>query len=304
MYDILMIGGGPAGLTAAIYGARAGLSVAVVEKAAPGGQITSTHQLENYPGFVQGISGGEFSQDLLEQARRFGAQAFADEIVSLQLEGKIKTAEGKNGKYQSKTVILALGAAPRKLGIPGEEQYVGMGVSYCATCDGAFFKGLRVAVVGGGDTAFEDALYLADLAAEVYLIHRRETFRAQRYLIEKAEKKKNIHFIRQAVPLEIGGGMDLEYIILQNVQTGERQQLAVEGVFVAVGQQPDTALVQGKVDLDAAGYIEADENTGTNIPGVFAAGDVRKKALRQVVTAAADGAVAAMAAYHTILEED
>ena len=238
MYDILMIGGGPAGLTAAIYGARAGLSVAVVEKAAPGGQITSTHQLENYPGFVQGISGGEFSQDLLEQARRFGAQVFADEIVSLQLEGKIKTAEGKNGKYQSKTVILALGAAPRKLGIPGEEQYVGMGVSYCATCDGAFFKGLRVAVVGGGDTAFEDALYLADLAAEVYLIHRRETFRAQRYLIEKAEKKKNIHFIRQAVPLEIGGGMDLEYIILQNVQTGERQQLAVEGVFVAVGQQP------------------------------------------------------------------
>ena len=304
MYDILMIGGGPAGLTAAIYGARAGLSVAVVEKAAPGGQITSTHQLENYPGFVQGISGGEFSQDLLEQARRFGAQVFADEIVSLQLEGKIKTAEGKNGKYQSKTVILALGAAPRKLGIPGEEQYVGMGVSYCATCDGAFFKGLRVAVVGGGDTAFEDALYLADLAAEVYLIHRRETFRAQRYLIEKAEKKKNIHFIRQAVPLEIGGGMDLEYIILQNVQTGERQQLAVEGVFVAVGQQPDTALVQGKVELDAAGYIEADENTGTNIPGVFAAGDVRKKALRQVVTAAADGAVAAMAAYHTILEED
>lgn len=304
MYDILMIGGGPAGLTAAIYGARAGLSVAVVEKAAPGGQITSTHQLENYPGFVQGISGGEFSQDLLEQARRFGAQVFADEIVSLQLEGKIKTAEGKNGKYQSKTVILALGAAPRKLGIPGEEQYVGMGVSYCATCDGAFFKGLRVAVVGGGDTAFEDALYLADLAAEVYLIHRRETFRAQRYLIEKAEKKENIHFIRQAVPLEIGGGMDLEYIILQNVQTGERQQLAVEGVFVAVGQQPDTALVQGKVDLDAAGYIEADESTGTNIPGVFAAGDVRKKALRQVVTAAADGAVAAMAAYHTILEED
>lgn len=304
MYDILMIGGGPAGLTAAIYGARAGLSVAVVEKAAPGGQITSTHQLENYPGFVQGISGGEFSQDLLEQARRFGAQVFADEIVSLQLEGKIKTAEGKNGKYQSKTVILALGAAPRKLGIPGEAQYVGMGVSYCATCDGAFFKGLRVAVVGGGDTAFEDALYLADLAAEVYLIHRRETFRAQRYLIEKAEKKENIHFIRQAVPLEIGGGMDLEYIILQNVQTGERQQLAVEGVFVAVGQQPDTALVQGKVDLDAAGYIEADENTGTNIPGVFAAGDVRKKALRQVVTAAADGAVAAMAAYHTILEED
>lgn len=304
MYDILMIGGGPAGLTAAIYGARAGLSVAVVEKAAPGGQITSTHQLENYPGFVQGISGGEFSQELLEQARRFGAQVFADEIVSLQLEGKIKTAEGKNGKYQSKTVILALGAAPRKLGIPGEEQYVGMGVSYCATCDGAFFKGLRVAVVGGGDTAFEDALYLADLAAEVYLIHRRETFRAQRYLIEKAEKKENIHFIRQAVPLEIGGGMDLEYIILQNVQTGERQKLAVEGVFVAVGQQPDTALVQGKVDLDAAGYIEADENTGTNIPGVFAAGDVRKKALRQVVTAAADGAVAAMAAYHTILEED
>lgn len=304
MYDILMIGGGPAGLTAAIYGARAGLSVAVVEKATPGGQITSTHQLENYPGFIQGISGGEFSQDLLEQARRFGAQVFADEIVSLQLEGKIKTAEGKNGKYQSKTVILALGAAPRKLGIPGEAQYVGMGVSYCATCDGAFFKGLRVAVVGGGDTAFEDALYLADLAAEVYLIHRRETFRAQRYLIEKAEKKKNIHFIRQAVPLEIGGGMDLEYIILQNVQTGERQKLAVEGVFVAVGQQPDTALVQGKVDLDAAGYIEADENTGTNIPGVFAAGDVRKKALRQVVTAAADGAVAAMAAYHTILEED
>ncbi|PWL45850.1 MAG: thioredoxin-disulfide reductase [Clostridiales bacterium] len=304
MYDILTIGGGPAGLTAAIYGARAGLSVAVVEKAVPGGQITSTHQLENYPGFAQGISGAEFSQQLLEQAKRVGAQVLTDEILSLQLEGKVKKAEGKAGSYQAKTMILALGAAPRKLEIPGEQQFTGMGVSYCATCDGAFFKGLRVAVIGGGDTAFEDARYLSDLAAEVYLVHRRDTFRAQQYLVEKAKAKENIHFIKQAVPVEICGGMDLEYIVLQDVQTGKRQELAVEGVFAAVGQKPNTELVQGKIALDAAGYIEADENTRTNIPGIFAAGDVRKKRLRQVVTAAADGAVAAMEAYHTILEED
>lgn len=303
MYDLLVIGGGPAGLTAAIYGARAGLSVAVVEKAAAGGQITSTHRLENYPGFVQGISGAEFSQRLLEQALRFGAQMIADEISSLQLEGKVKKAEGKGGTYQAKAVVLALGAAPRKLNIPGEQQFTGMGVSYCATCDGAFFKGLRVAVIGGGDTAFEDALYLSELASEVYLIHRRDTFRAQQYLIHRAEEKENIRFIREAIPLEIGGGMDLEHLTLKNVRTGEQTTLPVEGVFIAAGHLPNTQLVQGSVALDESGYIIAGEDTCTNLPGVFAAGDVRKKSLRQVVTAAADGAAAAMAAYHIAAEQ-
>ena len=300
MYDILIIGGGPAGLTAAIYGARAGLDVAVLEKTAAGGQITSTHRLENYPGFAQGVAGPEFSQILLEQAQRFGAAYIADEVMDIQLDGSEKQITGKLGTYSAKTVILAMGASPRKLGIPGEKEFTGMGVSYCATCDGAFFKGLRVAVVGGGDTAFEDALYLADLATEVHIIHRRDSFRAQQYLVDKAKKKTNIFFETCKVPLEIRGGFDLESILLRDVNTGEEKELAVEGVFVAVGQQPDTAFLQGKVLLDAAGYIVAGEDTLTDITGVYAAGDARTKTLRQVVTAAADGAVAATAAYHSL----
>ncbi len=305
MYDILIIGGGPAGLTAAIYAARAGLNVAIIEKTVAGGQITSTHNLENYPGFEHGIAGAEFSQILLMQTKRFGANFILDEILSLQLDGDIKEAKGREGNYQAKTVILALGASSRKLNIPGEEKFTGMGISYCATCDGAFFRKMSVAVIGGGDTAFEDALYLSDLAKDVYIIHRRDQFRAQQYLVKKAESKRNIHFIMQSIPVEIQGNMSIENIILQNVKSKVFRDLPIEGVFVAVGQQPNTTLLQNNgIALDEAGYILAGEDTKTNISGVYAVGDVRRKNLRQVITAAADGAIAAMAAYHKLALED
>ena len=290
MYDILTIGGGPAGLTAAIYGARAGLSVAVVEKAVPGGQITSTHQLENYPGFSQGISGAEFSQQLLEQAKRVGAQVLTDEILSLQLEGKVKKAEGKAGSYQAKTMVLALGAAPRKLEIPGEQQFTGMGVSYCATCDGAFFKGRTVAVVGGGDVAVEDALFLARGCEKVYLIHRRDELRAAASLQEQLKKCGNVEFLWDTEVVSISGEDHVDCLKIRSKKSGEEKVLDIDGVFIAVGKIPNTGIITELLHLETNGYICATEDGKTEIPGIFAAGDIRTKQLRQIVTAVSDGA--------------
>ena len=294
MYDVFVIGAGPAGLTAAIYAARSGLSVAVVEKQVPGGQIAYTHHLENYPGFAEGISGGEFSQQMREQAQRFGAEVISDEIQSVCLQGAQKSAQGRAGEYQARAVILAMGAAPRKLGLAGEEQMVGAGISYCATCDGAFFRGRDAIVIGGGDTAFEDALYLADIAKSVTLVHRRNEFRAQEYLIGKAKEKENLSMLLGYRPAALeGDAMGFEAVVLEHAETGEQKRLPADGLFVAIGRIPDTGILQGQMTLDAAGYLLAGEDTKTEIAGVFAAGDVRAKSLRQVATAVSDGAVAA-----------
>ena len=302
MVDVAIIGAGPAGLTAAIYASRAWMKTLIFEQMAPGGQITSTHKLENYPGFPGGIAGSDFSLALKEQAESFGAELRSEKILRMELGGQPKSIISSQGEYEAKTVILALGASPRKLGIAGEEEYTGNGVSYCATCDGAFFRGMEVCVVGGGDTALEDAIYLANLAKKVSVIHRRDTFRAQHVLVERARAKENIEFILDTVPVKIEGGMDLESILLKNAKTGEERSLPIAGCFVAIGHEPDTRLVEGQVYLDSQGYIIAGENTLTNVPGVFAAGDVRTKTLRQVVTAVSDGAVAQQAAQEYLLE--
>lgn len=293
MYDILVIGAGPAGLTAAIYAARSGLGVAVVEKQVPGGQIAYTHQLENYPGFAEGISGGEFSEQLKEQAERFGAKVISDEIVSVDFAQESKKAVGRAQQYEARAVILAMGAAPRKLGLAGEDDMVGAGLSYCATCDGAFFRGRDTIVIGGGDTAFEDALYLCDIAKSVTLVHRRQEFRAQEYLINKARGKENLTMLLGYRPKALEGVLGFEAVVLEHAETGEEKRLAADGLFVAIGRIPDTGILQGQMALDKAGYIPSPEDTKTEIPGVFAAGDVRAKALRQVATAVSDGAVAA-----------
>ena len=293
MYDILVVGAGPAGLTAAIYAARSGLGVAVVEKQVPGGQIAYTHQLENYPGFAEGISGGAFSQQLKEQAERFGAKVLSDEILSVDFSGQSKKAMGRGGNYEARAVILAMGAAPRKLGLPGEDSMVGAGLSYCATCDGAFFRGKDTIVIGGGDTAFEDALYLCDVAKSVTLVHRRQEFRAQEYLINKAKEKENLTMLLGYRPKALEGVLGFEAIVLESTETGQEKKLAADGLFVAIGRIPDTGILQGQLALDKAGYLPSSEDTRTEIPGVFAAGDVRAKALRQVATAVSEGAVAA-----------
>ena len=306
MHDILIIGGGPAGLSAAIYAARAGMNTLVIEKGVPGGQIIYTAELENYPGLEKSTNGTHFSELLKAQAERFGAKVESDEIISVALDGRVKIAKGSSSTvYESKSIVLALGAAPRQLGIPGEREFLGMGVSYCAICDGAFFKGMDVAIVGGGDTAFEDAIYLAGLAKKVYLIHRRDEFRAHSSLVARATAISNIEFVKNSIPLSIVGGLDLEKIHTKNIVTEEELAIDVQGVFVAIGRVPDTELVEGLLPMDELGYLLIGEDTTTQYPGVFVAGDARVKMLRQVVTATADGAIAASKAieHNTFFEE-
>ncbi|AVX19464.1 MULTISPECIES: thioredoxin-disulfide reductase [Carboxydocella] len=296
VYDIIIIGGGPAGLTAALYGARSNLKVLVIEKMMPGGQAAITESIENYPGFPQGIAGFELGMKLHEQAGRFGAEMVVEEVVELQLAGQPKVVKTTQNTYEAKAVILATGAKNRALGCPGEEQFRGRGVSYCATCDGAFFTGKKVVVVGGGNSAVEEAVYLTKFAEKVTIIHRRDTLRADKVVQEKAFNEPKIDFLWNKVVVEITGQDQVTGVVVQDTVTGEKSTVATDGVFVFVGMEPQTALVAGQVELTEDGYIRADESTATNLPGVFAAGDVRKKPLRQVVTAVADGAVAAMAA--------
>lgn len=299
VYDLMIIGAGPAGLTAAVYAKRAGLDTVVFEKLAPGGQIANTHLLENYPGFPEGISGADFAEALRKQAVRFGAEIVSDEIISCDLSKRPFTIKAFGGEYKGKTVIIAGGAVPRKLGIEGESDFLGQGISFCATCDGMFFKGMDVAVIGGGDTAIGDAIYLSNLCRTVYVIHRRDELRAGKLIAEQARAKDNIVFLLSKVPEKFFGGFDFEGIVLRDVKTGKTEELAVQGCFEAVGNIPDTAYLEG-IELDRNGYIAAGEDTRTSIEGVFAAGDIRTKSLRQVVTAAADGAVAATEAYEFI----
>ena len=287
MYDVMIIGGGPAGLTAALYAARAGLKTLLAEQAFAGGQASTTDQLENYPGFPEGIGGPELMMRFEEQAQRFGAEEQYVQIDRLELDGPVKRAFAGDQVFEAKTVILCMGAQRRHLGVPGEEENIGRGVSYCATCDGAFYRGKRVAVLGGGDTAVEDALYLSR-ASHVTLIHRRNELRARGAAVRRLRESENVDFLleTQVKAIRRGeGGLALEL--------DRGGELPVDGVFIAVGTEPISDLVRGQVELNAAGYVLAGEDTKTSLSGVFCAGDLRAKALRQVVTAAADGAVAA-----------
>lgn len=298
IYDMLIIGGGPAGYTAALYGARAGLDVAILEKMAVGGQMTLTGDIENYPGFDESVDGITLGEKMRAGAERFGAQSIYAEATGVELEGKIKKIHIPTGELLSRTVVIATGAEPRRLGIEGEEAFTGRGVHYCAHCDGRFYKGKTVAVIGGGNSAVADALYLSRLAKTVYLVHRRDTLRATKIYHGRIEASENIVPVWNSRAVGILSadsfvGKRFTGLALQNTLSGETSELACDGAFVSIGRRPVTELLGGSLALDESGYIIADESTKTSIEGVFAVGDVRTKALRQIVTAASDGAVAA-----------
>lgn len=305
IYDLAILGGGPAGITAAIYASRARLNTIWIDKNfAPGGQITATYEVDNYPG-MPGISGMDLGEAFGEHARKLGLEPQREKILSLEnISGEIKTIRTKKHEYQAKTLILAFGAEHRKLDIPGEDDLGGLGVSYCATCDGAFYKDRTAVVVGGGNVAAEDAVFLSGLCEKVYLVHRRDALRADKALQEKVFACENIEMVWDSVPLEILGQEEVTGLKIRNVKTGEERELKTDGVFIAVGIVPSTALVKDQLKLDENGYICAGEDGVTNAPGVFAAGDIRTKALRQVVTAVSDGANAVASAQKYLWRTD
>ena len=291
IYDLAILGGGPAGITAAIYASRARLNTIWIDKNfAPGGQITATYEVDNYPG-MPGISGMDLGEAFGEHARKLGLEPKREKILSLEnISEDVKTIRTKKNEYQARAIILAFGAEHRKLGIPGEDDLGGLGVSYCATCDGAFYKDRTAVVVGGGNVAAEDVVFLSGLCKKVYLVHRRDELRADKAIQEKVFGCENIEMVWDSIPLEILGQDEVTGIKIRNVKTGEERELDTDGVFIAVGIVPNTALVKGQLELDENGYICAGEEGITSAPGVFAAGDIRTKALRQVVTAVSDGA--------------
>ena len=293
VYDMTVIGGGPGGYTAALYAARAGLKVLVLEKLSAGGQMALTSQIDNYPGFPEGIDGFELGERMREGAERFGAATELAEVYAADLRANPKILETSEGTFFSKTVVLATGASPRELGLPGERDLVGRGVNYCAHCDGMFYKGKTVVVVGGGNSAVADALLLSRIAKKVILVHRRDTLRATRIYHEPLQKAENVEFRWNSAVKTLLREEKLTGVILRDTQTGEETALSCDGLFVSVGRKPATNLVRDQLALDEQGYVIAGESTQTNIPGVFAVGDVRTKALRQIVTAVADGAMAA-----------
>lgn len=290
MYDIIIIGSGPAGLSAAIYAQRACLDTIVIEKnGISGGQVLNTWEVDNYPGFP-GVTGFELSRQFREHANKLGARVVQDEVVQVELSGNVKKVVCEEETYEARCVILASGAHHRTLEVPGEEELRGAGVSYCATCDGAFFRGRTVAVVGGGDAALEDAIFLARMCEKVYIVHRRDKLRGAKRLQERVQALENIEFVWNSETVAIEGDAQVEALRLRQTKTGEERRLDVEGVFIAVGIAPESELYAGQLELDEQGYIRADESGQTSVPGVFAAGDVRTKALRQILTAASDGA--------------
>ena len=294
IYDMLVIGGGPAGYTAALYGARAGMDTLVLERMSIGGQMTLTDVIDNYPGFDRGVDGITLGMQMQNGAERFGAKTEYAEVIGVELEGKVKKIFTTSGEFCSKTVVIATGANPRELGLDGEEDLIGRGLHYCAHCDGRFYRGKTVAVVGGGNSAVSDALYLSNLAKQVYLIHRRDTLRATGVYHKPLQEAENITFAwnSRVADVRLQDGK-ICGVALQDTLSGETRELTVDGVFVSIGRKPATELFRGVLELDENGYIVADETTKTNLPGVFAVGDVRQKVLRQVVTAVGDGAVAA-----------
>jgi len=307
LYDVIIIGAGPAGLSAGLYAGRARLNTLIIEKAREGGQIVNTADIANYPGSVEGESGASLIERMKNQAKQFGAETVYDTIIDAELSGEIKTIKGLADTYQAKTLILANGAQPALIGCTGEKEFTGRGVSYCATCDGAFFEDLEVYVVGGGDAAVEEAIFLTRYARKVTIIHRRNELRASKSIQEKAMENPKIEFMWDSVVKELSGEELLDTMIVENVKTGERREVKADagdgmfGVFVFIGFKPQTQLYEGKLEMENH-YILTDDNMRTGIPGVFAAGDIRAKSLRQVVTATADGAIAATQAEKYLAE--
>ena len=292
-YDVVIIGGGPGGYAAALYCARAGLSTLVLEKLSAGGQMATTTQVDNYPGFDEGIDGFELAEKMQRGAERFGAETAYAEVTALDLAAQPKRITTSAGEVLGQTVVLATGASPRPLGISDEDALRGRGVSYCATCDGMFFRGKTVVVAGGGNSAAEDALVLSKICKKVYLVHRRDTLRATKSYLAPLEKAQNLEFVwNKQIDRLIAPDGQLTGVGMTDRVTGEVSTLDADGLFVAIGRIPDTKLIAGQVDLDEQGYIIADETTRTSVPGVFAVGDARTKPLRQIITAAADGATA------------
>lgn len=302
LYDLIIIGSGPAGLSAGLYGARAKLKTLIIEKGKTGGQIVTTHDVANYPGSVEEASGPKLIARMVEQCKGFGAEIVKDTIVDVDIEAEIKVIKGEKNEYKGKTLIIATGATPRKLGVPGEKELTGKGVSYCATCDGDFFTDLEVFAVGGGNSAIEEGLFLTKFARKVTIVHRSQKLKCEKVTEEKAKETENMEFMFNTRIKELQGDGILEKVVFENTVTGEVTEYEADeedgtmGVFVFVGLEPLTDIFKGKIDMDERGYIKTDENMKTNIDGVFAAGDCRVKMLRQVVTATSDGAIATISA--------
>ena len=304
-HHVIIIGGGPAGLTAGLYASRAHLKTILLEAMIPSGQAYMAERVENYPGFPDGISGRELIERFVQQATKFGLeiQQFT-KVVKVELKGEQKLVTAGEKKFSASALIIASGAQWNTLGVPGEGEYTGKGISYCATCDGAFFKDQEVAVVGGGDTAIEDALYLARIARKVFLVHRRDQLRAQKILQNKAQEEQKIEFVWNTIVKEIRGKDQVKTVVLENVKDAKQRELAVSGVFIAVGQRPNTDFVRGVIELDDKDYIITDHDCATSVPGIYAAGDVRQKGLRQISTAVGDGALAVAAVEKYIVGKD
>ncbi|WP_027702349.1 thioredoxin-disulfide reductase [Metaclostridioides mangenotii] len=309
VYDLVIIGAGPAGLSAGLYGSRAKLNTLIIEKDKTGGQIVITHEVANYPGSVREATGPSLVARMVEQCDEFGAKRVKDTIESVELDGDIKVLKGQKGEYKAKAVIIATGASPRKMGCPGEKELTGKGVSYCATCDADFFEDFEVFVVGGGDSALEEAMYLTKFARKVTVVHRRQGFRCAKSVLEKAQANPKIEFLLDTVVEEVKGDGLLESIVFKNKITGETHEYFADeedgtmGLFVFVGLISQTDVFKGKVNMNEQGYIITDQDMKTDIEGVFAAGDVREKSLRQVVTATGDGSIAAVVAEKYIDEK-
>jgi thioredoxin reductase (NADPH) len=293
IYDMLIVGGGPGGYTAALYAARAGLSVALLEKLSAGGQMALTSEIDNYPGFPEGVDGFELGMQMKAGAERFGAETVNAEVFQLKLEDEVKEAETSEGVFYGRTVVFATGANPRYLGVEKEQALTGKGLHYCAHCDGMFYRNKTVMVIGGGNTAAADALLLSRIAKKVILVHRRDALRATKIYHEPLKKAENIEFLWNSAVSRLVEDGRVRGAVIRDLLSGEENEVVVDGIFVSIGRTPATALVKDQLVLDEGGYIVADESTRTNIAGVFAVGDVRAKALRQIVTAVSDGAVAA-----------
>lgn len=295
MYDIIIVGGGPAGLTAALYALRAGKTALIIEKNAFGGQITWSPKVENFP-TIESISGTELADRLMEQTMNQGAEMELDEVTAIELDGDVKRVKTEfGGEFEAKAVIIATGARPRMLGVEREAELVGSGVCFCAVCDGAFYKGRPVAVNGGGNSALQDAMLLSDTCSRVYLVHRRDSFRGEAKLVEALREKENVEFVLNSSITALHGETELTGITVTD-KMGNERKIAVDGLFVAIGHAPDNGIFAGLIDLDAGGYADSGEDCMTKTPGVFVAGDCRKKSVRQLTTAAADGSAAALAA--------